>query len=131
MKTDIALNEDVLARPEQDVAERLRFWRRSLSKHKWPALGLALLVIAVAAYKVYTETPLYSATSTILIESDKPKVVSIEEVYSGIGTNRDQLHTQGEGLKAASLHKKLVGKLGLHKQAPPKKEEQPVTKAEW
>ena len=132
MKTDIALSEDVLGRPEQDVAERLRFWRRSLSKHKWPALGLALLVIAVAAYKVYTETPLYSATATILIESDKPKVVSIEEVYSGIGTNRDQLHTQAEVLKSHALHKKLVRKLGLHKQPPPPKpEEQPAASAEW
>jgi polysaccharide biosynthesis transport protein len=116
MKTDISLNEDVLGRPEPDVAERLRFWRRSLSKHKWPALGLALLVIAVAAYKVYTETPLYSATSTILLEAEKPKVVSIEEVYSGVGSNRDQLHTQAEVLKSHALHKKLVRKLGLHKQ---------------
>jgi capsular exopolysaccharide synthesis family protein len=131
MKTDIALKEDVLARPEQDVAERLRFWRRSLSKHKWPALGLALLVIAVAAYKVYTETPLYSATATILIETDKPKVVSIEEVYSGIGTNRDQLHTQAEVLKSHALHKKLVRKLGLHKQPAPKPEEPTVARAEW
>ena len=116
MRTETALNEEVLARPEQAVAERLRFWRRSIAKHKWSALGLALLVVLTAAFKVYSETPVYAATATILVETDKPKVVSIEEVYSGIGTNRDQLHTQAEVLRSHELHKKLVRKLNLHKK---------------
>lgn len=116
MRTDIPLNEEALSRPEQDVAERLRFWRRSIFKHKWAALGVAFFVVSVAAYKVYTATPIYRSTTTLLIETDKPKVVSIEEVYSGISANRDQLQTQAEILKSLELHKKLVRKLNLHKQ---------------
>ena len=115
MKTDIALTDEALARPEHDLAERLRFWRRSVAKHKWAALGLALSVILMTCYFVFSATPIYVAFATLYVEADRTKVVKIDEVYGGgVGSSREHLVTQAEVIKSHELHKKLVRKLKLH-----------------
>ncbi len=113
MKSDIPVIESAAAQRGDEAAERLRFWRRSLSKHKWSALGLAAVVAMVTAVVVYSTTPIYRGTTTLLIESGKNKVVSIEEVYSGISPNREYFQTQVELVKSRELAQKLVDKLKL------------------
>ncbi len=114
METDVAFKEAASAQGEQNAAaERLRFWRRSLGKHKWGAIGLALVVVLVTTLVVYSMTPVYRSTVTLLIEVGKNKVVSIEEVYSGMGANREYFQTQVEIIKSRELVKKLVQKLNL------------------
>jgi hypothetical protein len=38
------------------LAEQLRFWRRSVSKHKWSALGLALAIALLTTLIVFVIT---------------------------------------------------------------------------
>ena len=129
MKTDIALTDEGLARPEHDLAERLRFWRRSVAKQKWAALGVALSVILTTCYFVFSATPIYVAFATLYIEPDRVKVVKIDEVYGGgTGAGREHLQTQAEIIKSHDLHKKLVRKLKLH--VTPAVANEPKTEAE-
>ena len=132
MKTDVAFKE-VSGQGEQDAAaERLRFWRRSIAKHKWGALGLALVVVLVTTLVVFSMTPIYRSTATLLIESGKTKVVSIEAVYSEMGANREYYQTQVEIIKSRELIKKLVQKLNLtqHPALDPRQHE-PRFKLAW
>ncbi|MDZ4251275.1 MAG: polysaccharide biosynthesis tyrosine autokinase [Sulfuritalea sp.] len=103
-------------RPEQDadrLAEQLRFWRRSISKHKWSALGLAAAIALVTTLVVYSIQPTYRSTATLMLESNKSKVVSIEEVYSSMSSNREYYQTQAEILKSEELARRIVSKMKL------------------
>src|SRR5688500_16393635 len=116
MKTDIVFDDGTTVdQRTEKAAEQLRFWRRSISKYKWSALGLASVVTLLTALVVYSMTPVYRSTATILIESGKSKVVSIEEVYGGIGGNREYFQTQAEIIKVRELVRRLVERLELAK----------------
>jgi uncharacterized protein involved in exopolysaccharide biosynthesis len=88
MKADLLIDDEPMDRGSDQTAERLRFWRRSIAKHKWSALGLAFVVVLATTLIVFSLTPIYRSTATVFIESGKSKVVSIEEVYNQIGSSR-------------------------------------------
>src|SRR5215210_5573882 len=100
MKTDITLNDEAFEPREPEISERLRFLRRSVAKHKWAALGLALVIVVGTAYVVYSARPIYRGTATLFIEPDKQNVVKIEEVSGGPAGNPQHLYTQAEILKS-------------------------------
>ena len=115
-------------RPEHDadrLAEQLRFWRRSISKHKWSALGLALAISLLTTLIVFVIQPTYRSTATLMLESNKSKVVSIEEVYSSMSSNREYYQTQAEILKSEDLARRLVTKMKLvdHPALDPRQEQ--------
>ncbi len=108
------------------LAEQLRFWRRSISKHKWSALGLALAIALLTTLIVFVITPTYRSTATLMLESNKSKVVSIEEVYSAMSSNREYYQTQAEILKSEELARRIVTKMKLvdHPVMDPRKQKE-------
>ncbi len=96
----------------EETLELVEYWR-SITKHKWSIVGLALAIALLTALVVSAIQPSYRSTATILIETGKNKVVSIEEVYSGMPANREYLQTQVEILKSRELAAKVVAKLKL------------------
>jgi capsular exopolysaccharide synthesis family protein len=103
-------------RPEHDadrLAEQLRFWRRSISKHKWSALGLAAAIALLTTLIVFVMQPTYRSTAILMLESNKSKVVGIEEVYSSMSSNREYYQTQAEILKTEELARRIVAKMKL------------------
>lgn len=118
-----------LDRPEQDadrLAEQLRFWRRSIAKHKWSALGLAAAIALLTTLIVFVIQPTYRSTATLMLESNKSKVVSIEEVYSSMSSNREYYQTQAEILKSEDLARRIVVKMKLvdHPVMDPRKQQE-------
>ena len=104
----------------------LEYWR-TITKRKWSILGLALAITLLAALVVFAIRPTYRSTVTLLIEAQKSKVVSIEEVYSGIGSGREYFQTQAEILKSRELAAKVVQKLKLstHPEFDPRQQPPP------
>jgi succinoglycan biosynthesis transport protein ExoP len=96
--------------PALDFVE---YWR-TVRKFKWAILAFALVVTLVAAVVAYVSTPIYEAKTTILIETSKQKVVSIEDVYSGAGATREYFQTQVEIIKSREVALKAVAKLKLY-----------------
>lgn len=90
----------------------VEYWR-SISKRKWSILFFGLVVALLAGVIVFALTPVYRATTTVLIESNKAKVVSIEDVYSGISQNREYFQTQVEIIKSREVAMKAINKLKL------------------
>jgi succinoglycan biosynthesis transport protein ExoP len=91
----------------------VEYWR-TLRKYKWAILALALVVALVAAVVAYSTTPIYEAKTTVLIETSKQKVVSIEDVYSGMGASREYFQTQVEIIKSREVALKAIAKLKLY-----------------
>src|SRR3954464_13073508 len=78
---------------KNEPMELLLYWR-SLARRKWWIIGFAAIVAVAAAIAVSFMTPIYRATVTLLIEQNRAKLVSIEEVYSGVSPNREHYQTQ-------------------------------------
>lgn len=90
----------------------LEYWR-SISKRKWAIALFALAVALLAGVIVFSMTPIYRATTTVLIESNKSKVVSIEDVYSGMSPNREYFQTQAEIIKSREVAMKAIKAMRL------------------
>jgi capsular exopolysaccharide synthesis family protein len=100
--------------PREDQFELIEYWRAIL-RRKWSILGLAIAIAVLASVVVSTIKPVYRATATVLLETGKTKVVSVEEVYGGLSSNREFYQTQAEILKSRELARKVVARLGLAK----------------
>lgn len=91
----------------------LQHYLRVLRKHKWPIVLFTALITGLAGYYAYTATPIYSASSTLLIEQQQMNVVSIEELYGVDNKNSDYYQTQYEILKSRTLAIKVIDSLDM------------------
>lgn len=99
-----------------EVIDLGHYWnvvRRQLKK----IIALSIVMTLISILVVFSLTPKYSATTTLLIEASESKVVSIEEVYGLSGTNSEYFLTQFEILKSRDMAKRVVEKLELVKSA--------------
>lgn len=98
--------------PRSDPTELLFYWR-SVWKRRWWIMLAAMVFAAGAAVAVSYMTPVFRATVTLMIEQNKAKLISIEEVYSGVSANREHYQTQAEMLKSPALAARVITKLKL------------------
>lgn len=88
-----------------------------IKRYSLRILLLALAFTVLVAILVMKMTPLYTSSTTLLIEAEKANVVSIEEVY-GIDTkSKDYMATQFEVLKSRQIAEKTVESLSLYDNA--------------
>jgi capsular exopolysaccharide synthesis family protein len=100
----------------------VEYWR-SITKRKWSILAFGVMVAVLAAVAVFAMTPIYRSTVTLLIDTTKSKVVSIDSVYGGFTDNRDYYMTQVEILKAPDVALKTITRMKLweHPEFDPRK----------
>lgn len=98
--------------PQQDVID-LRKYFSVINVHKWRILGLAVLVTLITILAVLNIRSQYSATATLLIESQQAKAISIEEVYGMNSSQQEYYLTQFEILKSRSLAQTVVERMDL------------------
>lgn len=97
---------------KEKTLDLVEYWR-SLTKRKWAILSFGLVVALLAGVIVFALMPIYKSTTTVLIESSKNKVTSIEDVYSGISSNREYFQTQVEIIKSREVALKTITALKL------------------
>lgn len=91
----------------------IQHYIRILKKHKLPIVLFTGLITGLAGYYAYTATPVYKATSTLLIESQANTSISFEELVGVDTENQDYYQTQFELLKSRGLAKRVVDTLNL------------------
>ncbi|GEA01678.1 chain-length determining protein [Alteromonas sp. KUL17] len=88
-----------------------------IKRYSLRILLLAIAFTVLVTILVMKMTPLYTSSTTLLIEAEKANVVSIEEVY-GIDTkSKDYMATQFEVLKSRQIAEKTVESLSLYDNA--------------
>jgi len=92
---------------ELDISHYLSIFNR----YKWSIVTLAILFAVLAGLIVFSKTPMYKATAKLLIESDVPKIPTIEELYGGNGQNREYLQTQFEIIQSRRIASMVTDKL--------------------
>ena len=119
--------DTLLGNPEddRDQLDLVRYWR-AVNRNKWRIVLLTAAAGVLAAFFASSLPPVYRGTATLLVESNKPKIVSIEEVYNSLTPSTQYYQTQFEILKSRELAAKVVQRLRLtehpafqpHAQAP-------------
>jgi uncharacterized protein involved in exopolysaccharide biosynthesis len=103
-----------------------------INRRKWSIIGLALAVGLLTTLVVFAMTPIYRASATLLIESQAPNVVSIEEVYGLDTRSQDYLATQIEIMGGRPIAETVVDGLGLIEQPEFRPEQQrPLIGLDW
>src|SRR5205807_3063142 len=111
-KSTIPVDEDWETGDEID-------WRYNwniINRRKWSIIGLALAVGLLTTLVVFAMTPIYRASATLLIESQAPNVVSIQEVYGLDPRSQDYFATQIEIMGGRPIAETVVDGLGLIEQ---------------
>src|SRR5882762_10303540 len=84
-----------------------------INRRKWSIIGLALAVGLLTTLVVFAMTPIYRASTTLLIESQAPNVVSLQEVYGLHARSQDYIATQSESIGWRPIAETVVGRRGL------------------
>lgn len=91
----------------------IRKYLTILKKYRLIIFLNTLVVATIAIVTALSITPIYRATSTLLIENLQPNIVSIENVV-GIDTTKQEYHqTQYEILKSNRIAERVINKLNL------------------
>ncbi len=86
---------------------------KAIRKHRWLIIMATALVTALASYVVSGMTPVYRATSTLLIETQQTGPMNIDELIGIDTNNREYYQTQFEILKSRKLARRVVHEMGL------------------
>ncbi len=86
---------------------------RVLSKRRWVAGTAFTVVVLLATVYTFTATPIYEASTKLLIESENPNVVSFKEVIDEQSAKIDYYQTQYNILQSRSLARRTMDKLAL------------------
>jgi capsular exopolysaccharide synthesis family protein len=95
----------------------LREYFYILSSYKWAILGLTFVITLLSALYVYSLSPVFRATATVLIETEKENVVKIEQVYGMPNAYYEYYQTQLGIIRSRGLLEGLVDKLDLIKNS--------------
>jgi len=125
-KSTIPVDEDWETGDEIDW----RYYWSIINRRKWSIIGLALAVGLLTTLIVFAMTPIYRASATLLIESQAPNVVSIQEVYGLDARSQDYLATQIEIMGGRPIAETVVDRLGLIEQFRPQ-HQRPVIGLDW
>jgi succinoglycan biosynthesis transport protein ExoP len=113
--------EPVEAPTERRALPNLQDYLRVLYRHKWGVIGLAVLGAAASALHAWSQVPIYRATSTVLIERQAARFVSIDPVYqTSQGFDFGEYYqTQYEILRSRPIAERVVRRLGVEAFARP------------
>lgn len=109
-----AKGKDLLTvRDEMEYTIDLSHYFRVVNQSKWRILSLSFVVTLAVILIALSMTPIFEATSSLLIESEETNVVSIEQVYGVDSSRQEYFETQYEILKSRYIAERVVDKLSL------------------
>ena len=85
-----------------------------IMRFKWRIITFAMLITALVVFVLLSMTPIYNASSTLLIEAEQAKAIKIDEVY-GINSGQQEYYlTQFEIIKSRSIAERVFNELDLY-----------------
>src|SRR5690606_27773501 len=98
---------------EDEGAIDLRHYWRVLMRFKWGIVGLGVLTAVLAAIILLGMDDVYESRATLLIETNQPRISTIEELYGMPSQSREYYSTQFELLKNRTLAERVINELNL------------------
>ena len=91
----------------------LRDYLRVILKRRWTIFTVFAIIVITVAIHTYTATPIYKATTRLVIEKENPNVVSIEEVMAVDSSGTDYYQTQYKIIESRSVARAVIKRLHL------------------
>jgi len=101
-----------------EIGERninIHDYLRVILKHQWTILTVFSVIVVSVTIFSFTATPIYRATTRIIIEKENPKVVSIQEVMSVDSSGLDYYQTQYKLIESRTVANEVIKRLNLEK----------------
>ncbi len=95
----------------------LRDYLRVILKRRWTAITVFAVIVVTVAIQSFTATPIYEATTRLVIEKENPKVVSIQEVMAVDPSGTDYYQTQHKIIQSRTVAREALGRLSSDDQA--------------
>jgi capsular exopolysaccharide synthesis family protein len=102
------------AGPAGDTSNELWEWLRLLNRRKALIVGAGLVAVAIMALIIAQQTPLYKASSRVMLDTRTFKVINSEAALSGVDTlNLGAIQSELEVIQSEFLIGRVVDRLGL------------------
>jgi len=98
---------------DQEQQIDLRDYLRVILKRRWTILTVFAVIVTTVAIHTYTATPVYQATTRLIIEKENPNVVSIEEVMAIDSSGTDYYQTQYKIIESRTVAREVIKRLHL------------------
>jgi exopolysaccharide transport family protein len=89
----------------------LRDYLRVILKHRWTVITVFSIIVITVAIHAFTATPIYEATTRLVIEKENPKVVSIQEVMAVDASGTDYYQTQYKIIESRAVAREVLRRL--------------------
>ncbi|MFP5512871.1 MAG: GumC family protein [Alphaproteobacteria bacterium] len=89
---------------------------QTLWRQKWLILGITAVLWLPAVLLINSMTPLYSASSVVVIDPHPNRVINIPSVSEPMGIYQDTVNTEVEILRSRDLARRVVEALNLGKE---------------
>ncbi|MEE9542634.1 MAG: polysaccharide biosynthesis tyrosine autokinase, partial [Thermodesulfobacteriota bacterium] len=96
---------------EEDV--HLRDYFRLIQKHRWKVIVAFVIVVTIVIIRTFSVAPTYTASTTIQIEKEAPKVLKFEDVLPVDGGGSDYYKTQQMIIQSRSIARMVIEALSL------------------
>ena len=108
----------------QDSIDLQEYWH-IIRRHKWGIMGLAFTLTLLTIVVVFSLHPIYKGTTTIILETQQVKAVSIEEIYGLDAGNMEYFNSQVGIIQSRSMAQRVIETLQLttHKEFDPRQQE--------
>lgn len=112
-QANVLMNDPNHAQQTNEQVIDLRKLIKPVMQSKWRIIAFALLITALTTFVVFSLTPIFKSTATLLIEAEQARAIKIEEVY-GINSGQQEYYlTQFEIIKSRSIAERVFTDLDL------------------
>ncbi len=92
-----------------------RDYLRVILKRRWTIITIFAVIAITVTIHTFTATPIYEATTRLIIEKENPNVVSIQEVMAIDASGTDYYQTQYKIIESRTIAREVIRRLNLDK----------------
>jgi len=102
---------------DQNTEEQihLRDYLLVIQKHRWTVITIFAIIVITVVIHSFTATPIYEATTRLIIDKENPNVVSIQEVMAINASGTDYYRTQYKIIESRTVAREVIRRLHLDK----------------
>ena len=100
---------------EQETEQQIdiRDYLRVIRKRKWTIITFLAVIVITVTISAFTATPIYEATTRLIIDKENPNVVSIQEVMAVDASGSDYYQTQYKVIESRTVAREVIRRLNL------------------
>lgn len=102
---------------DQPIIEQidLRDYLRVILKRRWSIITVFAIIVVSVTIHTYAATPIYQATTRLIIDKENPNVMSIQEVMAVDASGTDYYQTQYKIIESRNVARAVIKRLNLDK----------------